>query len=86
MALKGVLYERDFEGHGLEAQLRERIAAQKQEIEQQTVSELQQLSKNFQESAQHELSTIKDVMEQQTKVLSWSLTGCGCGLRAWAWP
>ena len=61
-------------GKGLSPQLRERIAAQRQEIEAQTVSELQQLSKSFQASAQHELHTIADVMEQQSKVLSWSLS------------
>ena len=61
-------------GKGLSPQLRERIAAQRQEIEAQTVSALQQLSTNCQKSVQHELSTIANVIAQQTKVLSWSLT------------
>ena len=61
-------------GTGLRPQMRERIEAQRQEIEQQTVSELKKLSKSFQASAQHELSTIASVMGQQSKVLSWSLT------------
>ena len=61
-------------GRGLSPQMRERIAAQRQEIEAQTVSELQQLSTNYQKSVQHELRTIASVMAQQTKVLSWSLT------------
>lgn len=47
---------------GLSPQLRERIAAQRQEIEAQTVRALQQLSTNCQQSVQHELHTIASVM------------------------
>lgn len=50
-------------------QLRERIAAQHQEIEQQTVSELKKLSVSCQESVQHELSTITSVMVQQSALV-----------------
>lgn len=49
-------------GKGLSPQMRERIAAQRQEIEAQTVSELQQLSESCQQSVQHELNTIASVM------------------------
>ena len=56
-------------GTGLRPQLRERIAAQHQEIEQQTVSELKKLSVSCQESVQHELSTIVTVMAQQSALV-----------------
>ena len=54
-------------GRGLRPQMRERIAAQRQEIEAQTVSELQQLSTNCQASVQHELHTITSAMAQGAK-------------------
>ena len=61
-------------GRGLSPQVRARIAAQHQEIEQQTVSALQQLSLSCQASVKNELHTIESVMAQQSAVLSWSLT------------
>ena len=51
-------------GRGLSPQMRERIAAQRQEIEAQTVNELKQLSLRCQESAKNELHTIESVMAQ----------------------
>ena len=56
-------------GKSLRPQLRERIAAQNQEIEQQTVSELKKLSVSCQASVQHELSTITNVMVQQSALV-----------------
>ena len=56
-------------GRGLRPQLRERIAAQHQEIAAQTVSELQQLSVSCQASVQHELRTIVSVMAQQSALV-----------------
>ena len=56
-------------GTGLRPQLRERIAAQNQEIEQQTVSALKQLSVSCQESVQHELRTMTRVMAQQSALV-----------------
>jgi len=56
-------------GTGLSPQLRERIGAQRQEIEAQTVSELKKLSVSCQESVQHELSTIVSVMAQQSALV-----------------
>ena len=67
-------------GRGLSPQMRERIAAQRQEIEAQTVSELKQLSLSCQASAQHELHTIESVMAQQSaKSVRRSLA------RLWLW-
>ena len=56
-------------GKGLRPQLRERIAAQNQEIEAQTVRELKKLSVSCQASVQHELSTIVSVMAQQSALV-----------------
>ena len=66
-------------GRGLSPQMRERIAAQRQEIEQQTVNALKQLSLNCQESVQHELRTITSVMAQQSALVRQSLA------RLWFW-
>lgn len=56
-------------GTGLRPQLRERIAAQHQEIEQQTVRALKKLSVSCQASVQHELRTITSVMAQQSALV-----------------
>ena len=66
-------------GPGLRPQLRERIAAQNQEIEQQTVSELKKLSVSCQASVQHELSTITSAMAQGSKAVRQIVA------RLWLW-
>lgn len=66
-------------GGGLSPQLRERLAAQRQEIEAQTVHALQQLSVSCQKSVQHELRTIASGMAQQSALVRQSAA------RLWFW-
>jgi len=66
-------------GGGLSPQLRERLAAQHQEIEAQTVDALQQLSVSCQKSVQHELRTIASGMAQQSALVRQSAA------RLWFW-
>lgn len=66
-------------GKGLSPQLRERLAAQREAIEAQTVSALQQLSTSCQACVRTELHTISSVMAEQSALVRRSLA------RLWFW-